>query len=138
MHLKSVLLGSAMLAACVTSVSATPFGGFGNDTLGPEFVITLNSNGTASIGPGPGSAQGPIDGIEDTYIGVINNTNQVVSQITIHGTDIADGGSFAFDSDGLATFGAGTNGSDTSRATAGQMLFSPTSRAAAASVTMAW
>ena len=49
--LKSALLGGAMLAACVTSVSAFP--NIGTDTFGPQFIITLNSNGTASIGPGP-------------------------------------------------------------------------------------
>ena len=70
--LKSALLGGAILAACVTSASAFP--GIGNDTLGPQLIITLNSNGTASVGPGPGSAAGSLSMEVTTPISVSSIT----------------------------------------------------------------
>jgi len=92
----------------------------GNDTSGPALCITLNSDGSTSVVNGPGSSQGPYDGVEDTYIGVVNNTSAAVGSITLSSTqDI-----FGFDGDGIGggsyagqtgTQQYGTpNGSDTS------------------------
>jgi hypothetical protein len=87
---------------------AGPFPGFGADTLGPQLLITIAPNGTATVGPGPGFAQGPYDGIEDTYIGVINNFSSPISSLTL--TTAA--GAFGFDGDGIVTFGAPGNPMD--------------------------
>ena len=105
--------GVIATAAGVTGAAAWP--SIGADTLGPQYIITIDSSGNASIGAGPGSAQGPYDGIEDVYVGVVNNFSGPVTALTLHGTDTSNGGSFAFDGDGIGAYtGVGTNATDTS------------------------
>jgi hypothetical protein len=98
-------------AACAALIGATAahaaYPGIGNDTNGPEFLITITGGG-ASIGPGPGTGQGPYDGIEDTYIGVINNSGGTVGFLDLTGSYI-----FGFDGDGLCTYNGGANCSGT-------------------------
>jgi hypothetical protein len=73
--------------------------------LGPALIITLLPGGTIAVTPGPSAAAalGPYDGIEDTYVGVINNSGQTVTAITITasrvGTPLTS--VFGFDSDGI-------------------------------------
>ena len=74
----------------------------GYDTAGPQLCILLNADGTASVVNGPsagfGPANGAYDGIEDAYIGVVNNTSSTVNAITLSSSseDI-----FGFDGDGI-------------------------------------
>jgi hypothetical protein len=100
-------IAGATLALASTSANAAAActgPAVGNDSLGPTLCITLNANGTASVVAGP-SSQGPYDGVEDTYIGVINNTGQSVSSITLSAPTSV--GIFGFDGDGIGVAPAG-------------------------------
>jgi hypothetical protein len=67
-------------------------------TINPDLSVTTTTDGT----------QGPYDGIEDSYIGVINNSAQAVNSFVVSaGTTI-----YGFDGDGIDTFGSAGNGSD--------------------------
>lgn len=69
----------------------------GDDTAGCALVITLSpSGGTVTNGPDAGI---PYDGVEDTLVGVINNSGGTVGAITLTGSGI-----FGFDGDGLETY----------------------------------
>ena len=98
-------------AACAALIGATAahaaYPGIGADTLGPQYIIDI-SGGGATIVNGPGFAQGPYDGIEDTYIGVVNNTSSNIGFVGLTGAGI-----FGFDGDGLCTYNAGANCSPT-------------------------
>jgi uncharacterized protein (TIGR03382 family) len=105
---------AALLCGFSGKANAGTFPGFGADTLGPALIITIAANGTASLGPGPGSAQGPYDSSDDSYIGVVNLSASVISSIGLTGTPGGTGsGTFGFDGDGIDTFGATSNSSDT-------------------------
>ncbi len=110
--MKRLLVAGAALAVLgfASPAAAVVWPGFGADTLGPALIITLNANGTASVSAGPGSAQGPYDSVEDTYIGVVNNFASTVNAITISSPTAND--VFGFDGDGIDTFGAPGNASD--------------------------
>jgi hypothetical protein len=74
---------------------AATFPNIGNNTNGPALIITLNANNTATIAAG--GSTGPYDGVEDTYIGVVNNSGHTVNSINISSNqDI-----FGFDGDGI-------------------------------------
>src|SRR5205809_956961 len=94
-------LAGAVLALAVGQASATnhPWPAFGADTNGPQLVITVHPDGSITTGPGPGFAQGPYDGIEDTLIGVVNNSPNALTSLHITGTFI-----FGFDGDGEAAY----------------------------------
>lgn len=95
----SLAIGGAGLLLALGSANAVPaYPSVGADTLGPALIITLNPGGTGTVTNGPGFAQGPYDGVEDTYIGLENNSGQAVSAITLSGAGI-----FGFDSDGIAS-----------------------------------
>ena len=112
--MKKLLIGGAAAAALsfgMVSSAAAQFPGFGSDT-GPGFLITLNSNGTASFtstSACPTYDGGGCNG-DDTYIGVINNSGHSVGTIHLSSTqDI-----FGFDGDGIDAYGASGNAIDTS------------------------
>jgi hypothetical protein len=108
---KSVILTAVV--ATVLLVAAAPalagpfprpnqaFPGIGNDTLGPEFLIIIQPNGSAIVQNGPGFAQGPYEGAEDTYWGVINMSGNAVSSLRL--TSATSNFAFDFDGDGIAT-----------------------------------
>jgi hypothetical protein len=99
--LSAVSLSAVALFACGSAGHATNlYPSIGADTLGPALIITLNSNGTATVSNGP-SAGHPYDGVEDTYIGVENNTSATVFNITITGDRISGNSIFGFDGDGI-------------------------------------
>jgi hypothetical protein len=79
----------------------------GNDT-GCGIVITITNSG-ASVVP---TGQGPYDGIDDTLIGVVNNSNQPIRVIGLTSAVTTNGGIFGFDGDGLTTYGVGGNSKD--------------------------
>jgi hypothetical protein len=113
MRVRFAAIAGMLLGVGIASpaLAAITWPGYGNDTLGPTTIITINSNLTVTVGAGP-SSQGPYDGSEDTYIGVVNNSSQTVNSLGLsapHANDI-----FGFDGDGIDTFGAPSNSSDTS------------------------
>ena len=116
------------LAFGASTANAAVFPGYGNDTLGPEFLLTVGPGGSTSITLNPiyTTDPGTYDGSDDTYIGVINNSGGTVSSITLSSTtDI-----FGFDGDGISTprFGAPGNSTD-STGYGGPDGFSPISPA---------
>jgi hypothetical protein len=66
----------------------------GADT-GCGILITINANGTTTVAADP--SQPPYDGVEDTLIGVQNNSASPVSALPLTGTTLP----FGFDGDGL-------------------------------------
>jgi hypothetical protein len=80
---------------------------------GCNAIITINKDGSWSLSF-PDSAH-PYDGNDDNLVGVVNNYNQVVFGIVqLTGTDI-----FAFDGDGIDTFGIPGNSQDTAHGNTG-------------------
>ena len=75
------------------------FPDFGNNGLGPEFLITFNADGSIMTGLNPvyTTAPGPYDGSDDTYFGVINNSHSAIS--SFHLSSSLDIG--GFDGDGI-------------------------------------
>ncbi len=75
----------------------------GDDT-GCGIVITITNQGaTVSM-----TGQGPYDGVDDTLVGVVNNSTLAVSSLDLQSSlDI-----FGFDGDGIDTYGIAGNGND--------------------------
>jgi hypothetical protein len=116
---QSKFLLSVAAAALISGVTATAasaaFPGIGADTNGPALILTVQPGGSFTVANGPGFAQGPYDGSDDAYIGVVNNSGVTINSVTLHGTVNTNGGIFGFDGDGIGNFpGVGTNASDTS------------------------
>ncbi len=105
---------SALMLALVASVAAgtasavpTPCPSLGSDTTSPYcgVIITINPNLSLSFAkPGPG----PYDNIEDTMVGIVNNSASTINGLTLAGSNI-----FGFDGDGINTYGAQGNSKDT-------------------------
>jgi len=68
-----------------------------------QIGITLNSNGTGSIEDNLN--HGPYDGVEDTLVGVVNNSGQTVFGMTLSGANI-----FGVDGDGTTNGPTGYEG----------------------------
>jgi hypothetical protein len=94
-------LAGAVVLCAGTAQAGPSFPPIGADT-GPGIIITINPNGTATV---TSTGQGPYDGIEDTYVGVINNAGGVVTKLTLTGPNI-----FGFDGDGIITQSPGVPG----------------------------
>lgn len=77
---------------------------FGADTT-CGIVITITNTGATATPTG----QGPFDGIEDTLVGVVNNSNIPIKSLILHSSLNI----FAFDGDGIDSFGAPGNAIDT-------------------------
>ncbi len=108
MHTRTLGIAVASVAALLAgSAGAATFSGFGNDTNGPEFVITVTDTTTTVALQTPD--QGPYDGSEDTYIGVVNNSSKAVTSLNLSSANDI----FGFDGDGIDTFGATGNTTDT-------------------------
>lgn len=75
----------------------------GADT-GCGIVITVTDSGATAVATG----QGPYDSVEDTLIGVINNSKVPISSIVLSSNLPI----FGFDADGIDTFGVAGNASD--------------------------
>ena len=97
--LSAGLLGSVAYAQCGAYGAATDC----------TTLITVNSSGTLSVVGGPGGTT--YDGADDQLVGFTNNWTKPISSITL------DGGSgnaiFGFESDGIDTYGAPGNTTDT-------------------------
>jgi hypothetical protein len=79
-------------------ISVPGFPAIGVDA-GPGIIITINPNGSTGIA---NTGNGPYDGIEDTYIGVINNSNSPVFSLGLSAP--SNIGIFGFEGDGIDTF----------------------------------
>src|SRR5438105_111394 len=92
--LVSLFAGTASAAAMFTQ--CPPVG----VNTGCQFLITVNPGGGFTVQGDPNAPNnGPYDGVEDTLIGVVNNTGGPLSSIALSSnTDI-----FGFDGDGPCT-----------------------------------
>lgn len=94
-----------VLGVLVTIVSAGVCPQVGQDT-DCGLIITITDSGTTLSPP---TGQPPFDGIEDTLIGVVNNSSLPIHSLTIKSSKPV----FDFDGDGLITYGL-SNGFDKS------------------------
>lgn len=123
----TVLAGAAalMMGGAAPAMATGTCGGF-TGNLGADtacgIVITLNSGGTATVTATAG--QGPYDGIEDTLIGVVNNSGASVNSLSLSATTTI----FAFDNDGIEPIPAPAT-RRTRAATAARRRSSPASTA---------
>jgi len=103
--MKKLLIAGAAMAALAAAGSAHAFPAFGADSM-PGLLITYsNGGGIATSATG----QGPYDGVEDTYIGVINNSNVTIFSQKLSSSQCIG----CFDGDGIDTFGSPGNATDT-------------------------
>ncbi|HEV2806303.1 MAG TPA: hypothetical protein VGW57_15375 [Chthoniobacterales bacterium] len=92
------------LLAISTSPANAQCPGFGADTT-CGVVITITDTGATAVPTG----QPPYDSIEDTLVGVVNNSRIPITSLVLH----SDLNIFAFDGDGIDTYGAPGNARDT-------------------------
>jgi hypothetical protein len=94
-----LMLGTLALAANASAQCPA----VGNDT-GCGIIITITNQGATVSTTG----QGPYDGVDDTLVGVVNNSTLPVSSLNLQSTfDI-----FGFDGDGIDSYGIAGNGND--------------------------
>jgi hypothetical protein len=99
-----LLAGTVVIAAAVPALAATPTPPFtqcppvGADTTGCGLLLTINPDGTVTV---LDSGQGPYDGIDDTLIGVQNNSTAPIPKLSLTGTTQP----FGFDGDGICAPG---------------------------------
>lgn len=98
-----LICAPALAAAPPTPFTACPRVG-SSASCGVLVVISPDRgvvNGGASLDVYSDTSVGPYDAIEDTLVGVVNNSSQSVDAITVNGPGTGLGG---LDSDGLCTF----------------------------------
>lgn len=102
----AAVVGLALVSTAKAGVGYNgDFAGYGNDTQGPEYYIIYNgSSASVALASTLGYAtldQGPYDGIDDTYIGVINTSSSTtLNSLNLSSTtDI-----FGFDGDGIESY----------------------------------
>lgn len=108
----------APLAITASCSAAALLGGAGEASAGicPAFgadtdcgtLIVLNADGSVTL-TNHYLGNGPYDGIEDTLVGVVNNTNTAINTLGLQGSFI-----FGFDGDGIQAYGSPGNAMDTS------------------------
>jgi len=59
------------------------------------YVVTVNGDGSVSVS----GEQGPYDSSEDVLVGIVNDSDALVSSVTLSGSD-----AFGFDGDGICTY----------------------------------
>jgi hypothetical protein len=104
--MKMTLLASAAAAATalVAASAASAFPAFGADSQ-PGIIITFANSGVSTTVTG----EGPYDGVEDSYIGVVNNSSSTLTSLNLNSSQCIG----CFDGDGIDTYGAAGNGADT-------------------------
>jgi hypothetical protein len=95
-----VILQTGTASAVTPPPLFTQCPALGWDT-GCQLLITINANGTTTVTTDPN--QGPYDGVEDSLIGVLNNSSFGVSSMDLAGAGAPLTGPFNFDSDGLCS-----------------------------------
>jgi hypothetical protein len=104
--------GSSLIAATTAvcpTIGATSFEGAPNAAYlaaggGCNTVITVAANGSISTAV---VNSHPYDGIEDTLVGVVNNSSVTLTSLNITGSGI-----FGFDDDGICFFASGGSAGD--------------------------
>jgi hypothetical protein len=109
---KLLLMGVAAVAMTTGGVAYAAFPGVNDNPLGPEFLITFSANGSiaTALNPVYSTDPGPYDGSDDTYFGVINNSNSSISSFHLTSASQQIAG---FDGDGIDTYGITGNATDT-------------------------
>jgi hypothetical protein len=126
------LLGGTFLAGVANAQSPCPtFSGTASSGCGA--VVTISGT-QAMVAPGP--AGGPYDGSDDTLVGVVNNIPSctpggssltVTCGIAIYSLDLTSTSSICgFDGDGIDTYGAPSNGMDSTGYGGPNVYFTPT------------
>lgn len=99
---------AAIFVLGILAISASPANAqcpaFGADTT-CGVVITITDKGATVTSTG----QPPYDSIEDTLVGVVNNSNIPITSLVLHSSLNI----FGFDGDGIDTYGAPGNARDT-------------------------
>ena len=95
---------AALATTCPTLTGASS--SYVSAGAGCNSVITISPTNTVSVSVVNSS---PYDGVEDQYVGVVNNGTQSISSLTLTG---GSNGIFGFEGDGIDTFGIASNGSD--------------------------
>ncbi|GHG56771.1 hypothetical protein GCM10012320_29420 [Sinomonas cellulolyticus] len=92
--------GVAVAPAASAANPAPPFGQCPSIGASPScaILIVINPDGSPTVLTDP--SVGPYDSIEDTLIGVQNNSGQTITAMPISGTGIP----FGFDGDGICTY----------------------------------
>jgi len=109
--------------AVVTSAKAANngFTGYGYDSSGPEIYLIYNGT-SINVATSPNitgygltsyADQGPYEGSDDTYIAVINQSTKTLNSINLSGPSGTGNAIFAFDGDGIQTYGSPGNAVDT-------------------------
>jgi len=102
--MKTLLASAAVAAtALVAASAASAFPAYGLDSQ-PGIIITLANSGVSTTLTG----LGPYDGIDDTYIGVINNSSFTLTALNLSSSQCIG----CFDGDGIDTYGAPGNFAD--------------------------
>ncbi len=104
MTTKLIVAAGTAASALILAGGAHAFPAFGNDTMGPTILITFGPGGTESITQA--TSQGPYDGSDDTYVGVVNNSGSTINSFTVSSSTA---NIFGFESDGIDTYGAVEN-----------------------------
>lgn len=102
-----VVLGCslALLFAGQANAGICPAIGSATD-CGVQISVTAQSGGVATAFTVTNTGNGnPYDGVEDTLVGITNNSDAVINSITLTASSGAD--AFGFDFDGACTFGGG-------------------------------
>jgi hypothetical protein len=109
---KLFLMGVAVAAMSAGGAAYAAFPGVNDNPLGPEFLITFNADGSivTSLNPVYTTDPGPYDGADDTYFGVINDSNSAISSFHLASATQQIAG---FDGDGIDTYGVAGNATDT-------------------------
>jgi hypothetical protein len=89
------MAGTICPGASTTQAGSTPYAP-DNAATGCNTVITISSSSTLSVAVPDAN---PYDGAEDTLVGVVNNSSNTITQLTLSGSDI-----FGFDNDGICTY----------------------------------
>jgi hypothetical protein len=76
-------------------------------TTGCGLILTIAADGKTTV---TNTGQGPYDGIEDTLVGVVNNSNLPLRALGLNSAESI----FGFDGDGLTAFGIPGNSKDAS------------------------
>jgi hypothetical protein len=99
----AALLGTAVVGAVAQPALAAPptppftqCPGVGADTTGCGLLLTINPDGTVTVVE---SGKGPNDGIDDTLVGVQNNSGTSIPKLSLSGTTQP----FGFDGDGICS-----------------------------------
>lgn len=100
-------LGCLMLLFVAASAHAgiCPATGVATD-CGVQISVTAQSGGAATaytVGAGPAGNGNPYDGVEDTLVGITNNSGASINSITLTASQASD--AFGFDFDGACTYG---------------------------------